>query len=151
VDTQIRSSNGEHKGRRQAVRFAVSLALLLGIPVAGQAPVQQLPQPNGSPLGQRYPDRSGPFGGPETPPDQKRLRQLNVERQKSLISDAAKLLKLARELNEEMAGADSSSMTDAQMRKLGEIAKLAHNVKEKMSYSVGGAPVLTEPINSVNP
>ena len=110
-----------------------------------------LPQPNNGQLNQRYPDRNPQFGGQDSAPDQKRLRLLNAERQKSMISDADKLLKLAQELNADIAGADTSTLTDAQMRKLAEIAKLAHNVKEKMRFSVGPPPVLNDPLSPGNP
>lgn len=72
--------------------------------------------------------------------DDKRLRLLNAQRQKSMVSDADKLLKLAKELNDEVASGDSATLTDAQLRKVAEIAKLAKSVKEKMRYSVGGFP-----------
>ena len=35
-----------------------------------------------------------------------------------------------------------TAMTDAQLRKVAEIAKLARSVKEKMSFSVGRIPEL---------
>ena len=73
---------------------------------------------------------------------------LNAERQKSLISDADKLLKLAKELNDEVAGSDSSSMSDEELRKVAEIGKLAKSVKEKMSYSMGGYPGLNTPLTT---
>jgi hypothetical protein len=128
--------------RRFAVRFVLGLALVLGIPVAGQSPFPQFPSSGNGKVGQHYPDSPVGFGN-EATPDQKRLRMLNAERQKSIVSDTEKLLKLARELNDEIAAADSSSMTDAQLRKLAEIAKLAKDVKEKMSFSTGGYPGLT--------
>jgi hypothetical protein len=36
-------------------------------------------------------------------------------------------------------------MTDAQLRKVAEIAKLARSIKEKMSFSVGGYPSFKGP------
>ena len=78
------------------------------------------------------------------------MRLLNAERQRSIVSETEKLLKLARELNDEVAESDSSSMTDQQMRKVEEIAKLAKSVKEKMSFSVGGFPNVNTPM-TVNP
>ena len=96
--------------------------------------------------GQHYPDSTGQYGDDSNSPDKKRMRMLNAERQKALISDTEKLLKLAKELNDEVTESDSASMSDAQLRKVAEIGKLAHSVKEKMSYSVGGFPGINTPL-----
>jgi hypothetical protein len=69
---------------------------------------------------------------------EKRLRDLNAARQKSLVADTDKLLKLARELEDEVSRANSDSFTPAELRKVAEIERLAHSVKEKMSTSVRG-------------
>jgi hypothetical protein len=37
-------------------------------------------------------------------------------------------------------------MSDAQMRKVAEIGKLARSIKEKMSYTAGALPSLTSPM-----
>jgi hypothetical protein len=76
----------------------------------------------------------------ETDPvaEERRLKALNAERQKSLVSDTNRLLTLARELNEEVNRTDPGSLTQAQMTKVAEIEKLAHKVKEKMSTPVRG-------------
>jgi hypothetical protein len=68
--------------------------------------------------------------------NRKRMRMLNMERQKSIISDADKLLRLTRELNDEISRVNPDSLTADQLHKIAEIEKLAHNVKEKMSYPV---------------
>ncbi len=85
---------------------------------------------------------------PDTPPfeDAKRLRALNAERQKSLVADTEKLLRLVHELNEEIAANSADSLTPMQLRQVAEIEKLAHNVKEKMSTSVVSAPVFRQPL-----
>ena len=132
--------------RRFVLRSALGVALVLGIPVAGQSGFQQFPSTSNGRLGQHYPDSTGPFGDDSNSPDKKRIRMLNAERQKALISDTEKLLKLAKELNDEVTGSDSTSMSDAQLRKVAEIGKLAHSVKEKMSYSVGGFPGASTPL-----
>ncbi len=130
--------------RRWAVRCVLGFGLLLGIPGVGQGPYPQFPSNNSGKYGQHNPSSAGPFDT-ESAPDPKRLRLLNSERQKSIVSDTEKLLKLAKELNDEVAGSDSSSMTDAQLRKVAEIGKLARSVKEKMSFSVGPNPVPSNP------
>ena len=65
---------------------------------------------------------------------QKRLRELNAARQKALVSDTEKLLKLARELKDEIGGASSDQLTATEVNKLAEIEKLARGIKSKMSY-----------------
>ena len=64
---------------------------------------------------------------------EKRLRALNTERQKQMVADAAKLLKLAKELNEEVAASNSNTLTSEQVRKVAEIEKLARSVKQRMT------------------
>ena len=143
----------EHSGfrslathRRLLMRSLFGLALVLGIPVAGQAPVQQFPSTDNNRLGQRYPDASGPFGPGGPNADKKRIALLNAQRQKSLVSDTEKLLKLAQELNDQVTQSGSATLSDDELRKVAEIGKLAHNVKDKMSYSVGGYPDLNQPL-----
>jgi hypothetical protein len=62
---------------------------------------------------------------------------LNIERQKELVSDTNKLLKLARELNYEVDGGGADTLTPDQLRTLATIEKLARSVKEKMSEGTG--------------
>jgi hypothetical protein len=57
---------------------------------------------------------------------------VNIERQKQIVADSDKLLKLARELNDEVAAAGSRSLTAEQLEKLNEIERLARSVKERM-------------------
>jgi len=61
---------------------------------------------------------------------------LNAARQSSMVSDADKLLKLARELDEEIAASNSSTLTQAQLRKVAKIEKLARSVRVGMSTVV---------------
>jgi hypothetical protein len=70
--------------------------------------------------------------------ERKRLQRLNIERQKEIVSDTEKLLKLAQEFNADLEQGDDPNVSNQQMRRLAEIAKLAKNVKEKMSYTMGG-------------
>lgn len=74
------------------------------------------------------------------------MNALNAERQKALVSDTVKLLKLAQELNTEVASSTADSLSPDQMRKIANIEKLAHNVKQKMSESVISGPTLHDPI-----
>jgi len=83
---------------------------------------------------------------PATPGDydpimmERRIRALNDERQKDMVSDTDKLLKLAQELNDEIAAKNAGTLTFDQLHKIAEIEKLARSVKEKMADGVGQPP-----------
>jgi hypothetical protein len=77
--------------------------------------------------------------------DTRRLRALNTLRQKSLVADTNKLLKLAAELNAEVDSEHPDSLTFNQLRMLAEIEKLAHGIKDKMSASLLGTPAFPSP------
>jgi hypothetical protein len=118
-------------------------ALLLGPPGDAQNGSMQSQPP--SAMGQRL---RGPFEnmGDRDPVDrEKQLRALNADRQKSLVTDTIKLLKLTSELNAEVSSTQPDTLTVDQLRKLAEIEKLAHSVKEKMSTSVGTMPMYEQP------
>jgi len=146
ADERSESRNRTRVQRRLAVPPVLGLILLLGIPVAGQSPYPQFPSTNSGRNGQLYPDNSGQFGADSNSPEKQRMRMLNAERQKALVSDTEKLLKLARELNDEVAARDSSGLTGEQLHKLDEIGKLARSVKAKMSFSGGDFPGLNSPL-----
>jgi len=127
------------------LRAALGFALVLGIQVAGPTPYAQFPSTDArnSP---HFPESGGQYGQDSNSPDKKRIQLLNAERQKSLVSDADKLLKLAKELNDEVARSDSAELSSDQVHKVEEIGKLAKSVKSKMSFSVGGYPSLNTPL-----
>jgi len=101
------------------------------------------------PIGQHA---GGMDGLPGTDPiqNEKLFRALNADRQKSLVSDTNKLLRLVNELNDEIARTNPNALTEAQLRKVAEIEKLARNVKDKMSTSVGGTPAFLPPLAPVH-
>ncbi len=84
---------------------------------------------------------------------ERRMRALNIERQKEMVSDTNKLLRLARELNAEVAAQKSDALTPDQLHKIAEIEKLARSVKERMTSAVGGvqsvipAPTVVYPMH----
>ena len=73
----------------------------------------------------------------------KRIKALNQMRHKAMVDDAAKLLVLAKELNDETTNLSSAD----RVRKATEIEKLAKSVKDKMTYAVGNE--LRAPVYSV--
>lgn len=80
-------------------------------------------------------------GGNGTPEMQlRRLRALNADRQKSLVSDTDKLLKLTAELNAQVNGAHPANLTTSQLHMVEQIGKLARSIREKMSTPVGVPP-----------
>jgi hypothetical protein len=127
-----------------AARQALVLGLLLALPDSSPNPAQSSHQ---------FPGQLSRSGAGSTMQmdetnefeEEKRLRLLNADRQKSLVSDTGKLLKLANELDGEIAGANAESLTPAQLRKVAEIEKLARSIKEKMSTSVRSTPVFRQP------
>ncbi len=71
----------------------------------------------------------GPFGREQI---EKQYKELNIQRQKQLTADSAKLLALATELSAEIEKEGSGEPTDADVRKAAQIEKLAHSVRDKM-------------------
>ena len=76
----------------------------------------------------------------------KRMRALNADRHKSLVSDTEKLVNLARQLDAEIASNPTGELTPGELRKVAVIEKLAHNVKSKMAQSYGEGPEMRPPI-----
>jgi hypothetical protein len=76
----------------------------------------------------------------------RRSLALNIQRQKQMVADTDKLLKLARELNAEVAAQNSTSLTLDELHKVAEIEKLARNVRERMTDGTGQpSPSLPSP------
>jgi hypothetical protein len=95
---------------------------------AGGLAVHGVPQPLTQPSSERM-DQN-----PSRPLRDEKLQQaFNADRQKAMVSDTNKLLRLVNELNAEIASKDADSLSPGQLRKVAEIEKLARSVKEKMS------------------
>jgi hypothetical protein len=82
---------------------------------------------------------------------ERRMRALNAERQRQMVSDTDKLLKLAKELNSEVATTSSDSFTPDQLHKIAEIEKLARSVRERMTAGTGEAPNMLPPPTMIYP
>jgi len=141
--TELQASRLRRSGSsavRRVVWLVLALTLLGGaqiVPPDGQQP--------GSGRGNLHPQ--DPFGGTgamDPAMVAKQTRALNEERQKSMVSDTEKLVKLARELTKEVDPANPDSFTPAQLQKVAEIEKLARNVKQKMGFAVSGGPGFRE-------
>jgi hypothetical protein len=139
VMAAFRAPSANVKNGRTA-RHALWLAVLLVFPGGAQQP--NIPRgPFAQPIGQPVPGSIDDNRGGDMSDMEERLRAINRERQKALVSDTNKLLKLANELDSEVKGANPDSLSPIQLRKLAEIEKLAHSVKDKMSYSVRGPSI----------
>lgn len=123
---------------------SLAATLLFGIPIAGQSPGIPVPQP-GLDHGQsssRFPMQSPGDAGGNSGMQAKQIKALNLMRHKQMVDDSAKLLLLAKQLNEESGSLSPSE----RVHKAAEIEKLAKSVKDKMSYAVGNetrVPVFT--------
>jgi hypothetical protein len=97
-------------------------------------------------MGQMTANATVEFDQPDPIGEQHRQRLLNADRQKALVTDVDKLLKLVSKFNAEIGAVNPDTLTPAQLRTLGEIQKLAHSVKTRMSDPVYGTPVFMEPL-----
>jgi hypothetical protein len=127
------------------------LLVLLGAAFVASQGQQTLPGQQGMPsqVGQRSQSPFGPLFNDQDNDAafaQRQIDALNAARQKALVSDTDKLLKLAQELNSEIAVNDPASLTSDQVRKIASIEKLARNVRQKMSESIVTGPSLRDPI-----
>ena len=125
-------------------RQALGLALVLALPGGAQNISSAPDRFFGQTIGQRV-GSIDDTGNDDPVQQEKRLRALNAERQKSLVADTNKLLRLAQELQNEIDRTSPDSLTPAQLHKVADIEKLAHSIKEKMSTSVRGAPEIRMP------
>ena len=131
-------------GRSFAV-MCVALALLVGAVdarPAGQAPIFNPPNPMS-----QNPRQRSPFDNSELDPQlvERQLRALNAERQKAMVTDTERILKLAQEINSDIGSGNSSAFTPAELRKIADVEKLARDVKQKMSTSLVGGPSYHDP------
>ena len=116
---------------------SLAVASLLVLSVAAQSPGIPGSQPgiDHGQAGSRLPAPQEPSFEPNLNPilEAKRIKALNQMRHKAMVDDAARLLVLARELND-----DSRNLSPAdRVHKAAEIEKLAKSVKEKMTFTVG--------------
>jgi len=128
----------------RAARLAICLVLLVALRVRAQnLPGQQYPVGPHS-AGPRATDAMDDTPSSQSVDEEKILRSLNAVRQKSMVADTDRLVRLVNELNAEIARTNPDSLTAAQLRKVAEIEKLAHNVKDKMSTSLRGLPAFPQ-------
>jgi len=83
----------------------------------------------------RIPEADQPMGAVGRHALREANKRLILDRQKQMTEDSAKLLRLATDLKAEVDGSDHSTLSTGALRKADEIAKLAHNVQEKMKLT----------------
>ena len=66
----------------------------------------------------------------------KQIRALNVQRQKRIVSDTDRLVKLVADLNARINSREPCRFTADEVQQLAEIEKLARTIREKMTTPV---------------
>lgn len=118
-----------------ALSMLLSFFFLAALPAASQSSMAGRPEGRwGPPEAPPHPsDPTIPMVDASGTPDQRMLMMVNAARQKSITSAADKLLKLARELNDEVTAAKSGPLTPSELHKVQKIEKLARSVRSDMS------------------
>jgi hypothetical protein len=86
-----------------------------------------------------YPDANQKMLMREQQARQKNFDAANAARKKLIADESALLLKLATDLKTEVDKTDKDTLSINVIRKADTIEKLAHDVKEKMKFSVGAS------------
>ena len=144
------AKRAERRFSMAAPRLLLGLAVLLAAIVVmrdGRIFAQQT-EPTGSGQNPSHPvhgtssDLDQPIAGDLNNPVlmERRMRQLNATQHKQMVSDTEKLVKLVTELNADINKTAPAALTPDQLRKVAEIEKLAHSVKDKMRSSVQAVP-----------
>ncbi len=140
IESAVRSAD-----RRWGVWAFGCLILWFGTaPVFGQAsPANPNPTPLITPAPPPiYPNSKAPDYSPASPKtptfEDMQYRRYIEFRLKSMTTDAAKLLKLAQEVDKKVQTSGAGSLSDEDLRKLAQIEKLAKEVKSKMELATSG-------------
>lgn len=130
---------GRQSTRSVWTGLAVALVLVFAPLLAGRSQVSGQNVGGAGNYKPYYPGMQRPVDSPDVEDQlaaERQLNALNIERQKQVVSDTNKLLKLATELNDEVAANHSATLTDDQLHKMAQIEKLAHSVKQMMADGV---------------
>lgn len=106
-----------------------------GISMRGQQPRPRGQQPASPPIASPSPTLDMPMENSDpTVAMQEHRRQMALmnDRQKRIVDDTAKLLRLATELKDDVDKSSKDTMSLDVIKKADEIEKLAHNVKNRM-------------------
>jgi hypothetical protein len=109
-----------------------ALSIIFSLPFSARAQQQQ--NPNAS-------QAAAPaINSPTTPePDptlhhmaERMAMERNIERQKQIVSDTARLLQLAQQLNNEVSKSSKDTLSVSVVKRAEQIEKLAKSIKDKM-------------------
>ena len=115
---------------RMFLGAVVGMVLLVGSPAKVSEGQIQIPgSPNGLP--QQMPEHRGRDTA-ESRRSQELAKMRNEDRQKKLVADTERLLELATDLKTLVDQSAANSLSEDEMKKVEEIEKLAHSVKERM-------------------
>lgn len=141
LPVSFRSPIGKRIPKRTLSRALACAALLSALPLScGISSAQQQgaqppfsSAPNTSPMGPRGNRADGPTTMIE---EEKRLKELNILRQKEITAESARLLLLAAQVKNgvEKSGEDTTSLE--LIHKVEQIEKLARSVRTKMSDGI---------------
>jgi len=129
------------RSARVVLALCATASVTLGQTTNPQAQLSQ-PQPKVDSLTRadnRVPDANQVMKMREQQAKKKIFQAANIERKRQLAEDSALLLKLAEELNTEVAKASTDTLSPTEMRKIEDIERLAHNVQQKMKLTVGAS------------
>ena len=111
----------------------LSLVVLIALSSPAQSPNKPLLMPEAN----RLPDANEQMMMREQKEKKTNYETANVERQRQIAEDSAKLLELAKELKSEVDKTSKDTLSINVIRKAETIEKLAHGLKEKMKLTVG--------------
>jgi hypothetical protein len=126
-------------------------ALLLGALLAGANPQNgRIPVADPSDSSVQLTQRgaaSGALVGLDGDPlgQETRIYRMNAARQRSMEEDTEKLFRYVSILKDQIAEENDGTLRTDQLRRLAEIEKLAHNIRDKMAMTYGGNPLLESP------
>jgi len=129
------------RSARAVLVLCATASVTLGQTTNPQAQLSQ-PQPKVDSLTRadnRVPDANQVMKMREQQAKKKIFQAANIERKRQLAEDSGLLLKLAEELNTEVAKASTDTLSPTEMRKIEDIERLAHNVQQKMKLTVGAS------------
>jgi len=151
------------KRERRGLRIAAAGALALGLalpaaPCHGQRQSSSIQNLNGGQAIQRpsqvvSPDMNPALSADKNDPMRQARwrRRFNQRRHDEIVADTRKLLRLTAELKAEIDETHATTLTEAELRTVATIQKLAHNVRENMALTMGPAslfPDLQPPLSS---
>ena len=140
-DKKANDARARKPYRAQRLRLVCPL-LALGLLSMAQGYVAVGQQPASNRVGESFQGLGDGLGSMDPKLARRQILLLDIQRQKTMVSDTDKLLELATELKSEIDSGDSASLSPEQLHKIAEIEKLARSVKQKMTITIGGGPAL---------